>query len=123
MLIIFRTIEKFASTESSVLIRGESGTGKELIAKVIYDQSNRRGNPYVTVNCGAVLPNLFESQMFGAKKGAYSGANSDSEGYFTLADSGTIFLDEIGDMPLDLQVKILRVVESGEYNRGGGSSS
>ena len=119
MLIIFRTIEKFASTESSVLIRGESGTGKELIAKVIYDQSNRRGNPYVTVNCGAVPPNLFESQMFGAKKGAYSGANSDSEGYFTLADSGTIFLDEIGDMPLDLQVKLLRVVESGEYNRVG----
>ena len=116
---ILETIIQIAPIDISVLIFGESGTGKELIAQAIHKQSNRNGKPLVTVNCGAIPEGLIESELFGYKKGAFTGANEDRKGYFEEANYGTLFLDEIGEMPLSTQVKLLRVLESGEYMRVG----
>ncbi len=97
--------EKASKSTSTVLIRGESGTGKELIAKAIHNNSNRKNEPFVRINCAAIPENLFESELFGYEKGAFTGALKSKPGKFTLANKGTIFLDEIGDMPVSMQVK------------------
>jgi len=112
--------EKAASTTSNVLIRGESGTGKELIAKLIHSNSNRKDNPFVRVNCAAIPENLLESELFGYEKGAFTGAVKSKPGKFNIADTGTIFLDEIGDMPKAMQVKLLRVLQEKEFESVGG---
>jgi transcriptional regulator with GAF, ATPase, and Fis domain len=111
--------EKAAPTDLPVLIDGESGTGKELMAKVIHANGSRSDKPYVSVNCGAIPENLIESELFGHKRGAFTGATSDRSGKFESADTGTIFLDEIGELPLQGQVKLLRVLQSQEIQRVG----
>jgi DNA-binding NtrC family response regulator len=111
--------EKAAPTDLPVLIDGESGTGKELMARVIHANGARADKPYISVNCGAIPDNLLESELFGHKKGAFTGAAHDRKGKFESADSGTIFLDEIGELPLSGQVKLLRVLESREIQRVG----
>jgi two-component system response regulator AtoC len=116
---IFRRIEKIAEYKSTVLITGESGTGKELVAKAIHYSSPRRDLPFIAVNCGAIPGELLESELFGHVKGAFTGAIAAKKGLFTEADKGTIFLDEIGDLPLNLQVKLLRVLQEGEIRRVG----
>jgi DNA-binding NtrC family response regulator/ligand-binding sensor domain-containing protein len=114
-------VEQVAATEATVLILGESGTGKELIARAIHNLSNRSDRILVKVNCAALPANLIESELFGHEKGAFTGAIAKKAGRFELADGGTLFLDEIGDLPLDLQVKLLRVLQEGEFDRVGGS--
>lgn len=104
-------ISDVASSDSSVLITGESGTGKELVTKAIHNLSSRKNKPFIAINCGAIPSELLESELFGYKKGAFTGALADRKGLFESADQGTIFLDEIGDMPLFLQVKLLRVIQ------------
>jgi DNA-binding NtrC family response regulator len=116
---IFEMIEAVSDTESTVLITGNSGTGKELVAKAIHFNSVRKNKPFIVVNCGAISDNLIESELFGHKKGAFTGAISDKEGYMKAAESGTLFLDEIGDMPLNLQVKLLRAIQEKEYTPVG----
>jgi two-component system, NtrC family, response regulator PilR len=108
---IFKLIRQVAKTKTSVLITGESGTGKELIAKAIHDESQQKDNPFVVVNCGGIPETLMESELFGHKKGAFTGATQDKKGLFETADKGTIFLDEIGEISLPIQVKLLRVVQ------------
>ncbi len=110
-----------APTELNVLITGETGTGKEVFAKAIHGLSNRKNMPFVSVNCAAIPENLLEAELFGNEKGAYTGAVEQRIGFFETANKGTIFLDEIGEMPLLTQVKLLRVLESGEYSRLGSS--
>lgn len=112
-----------AETDSTVLILGETGTGKELLARFIHQQSGRQDRPLVKVNCGALPATLVEAELFGREKGAYTGAMSRQMGRFEIADGATIFLDEIGDLPLDLQVKLLRILEDGEFERLGGSKT
>lgn len=114
-----RLIAKVAPTQSTVLIRGETGCGKELIARAVHDQSLRADKPFVAINCGALPENLIESELFGHKKGAFTGADSQRDGLFEMASGGTIFLDEIGELPLAMQAKLLRVLESGEVRRVG----
>lgn len=114
-----RLITKVAPTHSTVLIRGETGCGKELVARSVHEQSMRAESPFVAVNCGALPENLIESELFGHKKGAFTGADSQREGLFEIASGGTIFLDEIGELPLSMQAKLLRVLESGEVRRVG----
>ena len=114
-------IKQVAPSDISVLITGESGTGKEVIAKLIHQTGSRRDKPLVTVNCGAIPEDIFESEVFGHEKGSFTGADKQRKGYFELADGGTIFLDEIGEMPLSAQVKILRILESGVFMRVGGN--
>lgn len=114
------TIKQVAPSNISVLITGESGTGKEIVANAIHYYSRRRNKPLIKVNCGAIPEGIIESELFGHQKGAFTGAIETRKGYFELADEGTIFLDEIGEMPLSTQVKILRVLESGEFMRVGG---
>ncbi|MFC1850441.1 sigma-54-dependent transcriptional regulator [candidate division CSSED10-310 bacterium] len=116
-------VEKVATTVATVLIQGETGTGKELIARAIHNISDRRGLPLVKVNCAALSPSLIESELFGHEKGAFTGANSRKVGRFELADRGTIFLDEIGELPVDLQSKILRILQEGEFERLGGNKT
>jgi predicted ATPase/transcriptional regulator with GAF, ATPase, and Fis domain len=118
---LLRQVRQVAPTDSTVLITGETGTGKELIARAIHKLSPRGSGPLVTVNCGAISPSLVESELFGHEKGAFTGAIARKIGRFELADGGTIFLDEIGDLPLDLQVKLLRVLQEGEIERVGGA--
>jgi transcriptional regulator with GAF, ATPase, and Fis domain len=112
-------IEQVASTNATVLITGESGTGKELIARAVHNISNRAKRPLVKVNCATLPANLIESELFGHEKGAFTGAMERKIGRFELADSGTIFLDEIGDLPFELQAKLLRVLQEGEFERLG----
>lgn len=114
-------IQQVAPTDITVLITGESGTGKEVIAKAIHGASKRSQQSMVTVNCGAIPEGLIESELFGHEKGAFTSAVDTRRGYFEIADGGTIFLDEIGEMPLSTQVKLLRVLESGEFMRVGSS--
>ncbi len=115
-------VNQVAPTDLSVLITGESGTGKELVARAIHEHSRRAEGPLVTVNCGAIPEGIFESEIFGHERGAFTGAERQRKGMFELAHGGTIFLDEIGEMPLFTQVKILRVLETGEFMRVGGQS-
>jgi sigma-54 specific flagellar transcriptional regulator A len=114
-------IAQVADTAASVLIMGESGTGKEVIARNIHAQSNRRDKPFIPINCGAIPSELLESELFGHEKGAFTGAISARKGRFELAEGGVIFLDEIGDMPLPMQVKLLRVLQERSYERVGSS--
>lgn len=115
------TIMQVAPTDITVLITGESGTGKEVIAKAIHQASQRASRKFIPVNCGAIPEGILESELFGHEKGAFTGAVETRKGYFELADDGTIFLDEIGDTPISTQVKLLRVLESGEFMRVGSS--
>lgn len=119
IITIFDTIKKISGFKSSVLLTGESGTGKELIAKAIHYHSERKDRPFLAVNCGAIPESLLESELFGHTKGAFTGAISDRKGIFEEADNGTLLLDEIGDIPLNLQVKLLRVLQEGESRRIG----
>jgi transcriptional regulator with GAF, ATPase, and Fis domain len=116
---VFRKVEKIAATDISVLITGETGTGKELIAREIHNRSPRTGKPFITINCGAIPENLLESELFGHVKGAFTGAVANKLGKFQAADGGTLFLDEIGEMPIELQVKILRALQERVVYRVG----
>jgi transcriptional regulator with GAF, ATPase, and Fis domain len=116
---VFRKVEKIAATDISVLITGETGTGKELIAREIHSRSPRNGKAFVTINCGAIPENLLESELFGHVKGAFTGAVANKQGKFQAADGGTLFLDEIGEMPIELQVKILRALQERVVYRVG----
>lgn len=118
---IVAVIRQVASADITVLITGESGVGKELVARAIHGESKRAGGPFVIVNSGAIPEGILESELFGHEKGAFTGAIETRKGYFEMADGGTIFLDEIGDMPIATQVKILRVIETGEFMRVGSS--
>jgi DNA-binding NtrC family response regulator len=117
---VFETIEKVSSSDSTILIHGESGTGKELVARAIHFNSDRRNHPIIPVNCGAIPEELLESELFGHEKGAFTGAIRTRIGRFELAQGGTIFLDEIGDMSPALQVKVLRAIQEKEFERIGG---
>ena len=118
---IFDLIPKVAATPTNVLITGESGTGKELIARAIHEHSPRNNNPIVTINCGGFPENLLESELFGYQKGAFTGAVGNKPGLLELANKGTVFMDEIGDLPLPLQVKLLRVTQDKSFQRIGGT--
>lgn len=118
-----KMIEKVSASDASVLILGESGTGKEVVARNIHYHSSRREKPFIPVNCGAIPPDLLESELFGHEKGAFTGAISARQGRFELADGGTLFLDEIGDMPLAMQVKLLRVLQERCFERVGSNKS
>jgi len=117
---IFAVIEKVADTPSTVLITGESGTGKELVAKALHEQSGRKHEPFIKINCAAIPKTLMESELFGYEKGAFTGATSSKPGRFELADGGTLFLDEIGEIPVEMQVKLLRAIQESEFERVGG---
>jgi len=119
MLELYRLIEAVARERSTILITGESGTGKELVARAIHELSDRAGKPFIPINCGALTETLLESELFGFVKGAFTGANSGRAGVFESANNGTIFLDEIGDMPLSMQVKVLRVLQEQKVRRIG----
>src|SRR3954467_9836561 len=119
-----RAIEKaiqVAPTDISVMVTGESGVGKENIPRIIHSLSHRKHGKYIAVNCGAIPEGTIDSELFGHEKGAFTGATSTREGYFEVADGGTIFLDEVGELPLATQARLLRVLESGEYIRVGSS--
>jgi len=118
---LLQTIVMVAPTDLSVLITGESGTGKEVVANAIHRLSKRRNKPLISVNCGAIPEGILESELFGHEKGSFTGAIAQRKGYFEAANGGTIFLDEIGEMPLNTQVKLLRVLETSEIMRVGGS--
>ena len=123
MLKVYDLIDKVAQSRASVLITGPSGTGKELIAKAIHYSSTRKDRPFISINCGALTETLLESELFGHEKGAFTGAVAMKKGRFELADSGTLFLDEVGEMPPPLQVKLLRVLQEMEFERVGGTKS
>ncbi len=121
MLSLYRQIERVAPTEATVLLEGESGTGKELIAQSIHSSGQRSDKQFVAVNCGAIPSHLIEAALFGHEKGSFTGAMRRQIGYFEYASGGTLFLDEITEMPPDMQVKLLRVLECGNFYRVGGS--
>ncbi|MEM9189509.1 MAG: sigma 54-interacting transcriptional regulator [Myxococcota bacterium] len=121
MRVLFTTLSRAAATEMPVVITGESGTGKELAARAIHDHGARCEEPFVTVDCGAVSPTLFQSQLFGHERGAFTGATARAEGAFERAGAGTVFLDEIGELPMDLQASLLGVLERRTYQRLGGA--
>jgi len=116
---VYEQVSRVAGTAVTVLIQGESGTGKEIVARSIHQLSRRRSRPFLAINCGAISPHLMESEIFGHEKGSFTGANRQHQGFFERAHGGTLFLDEITEMPLDLQVKLLRVLETGTFNRVG----
>ncbi len=120
---IFRVVDKVADSPSTVFITGESGTGKELIAQALHDGSSRRKKPLIKINCAAIPATLIESELFGYEKGAFTGAVTSKPGRFELADGGTLFLDEVGEIPLEMQVKLLRVLQEHEFERVGGVRS
>ncbi|WP_292541728.1 sigma-54 dependent transcriptional regulator, partial [Mesorhizobium sp.] len=120
---VIRLGQKAAASNIPILIEGESGVGKELVARAIQGSGDRRSKPFVTVNCGAIPDNLVESILFGHEKGSFTGATDKHTGKFVEAHSGTLFLDEIGDLPLDVQVKLLRAVQEGEVDPVGGRST
>ena len=120
---IYEQISRVAGTAVSVFITGESGTGKEVVARTVHDLSRRRKQPFLAVNCGAISPNLIESEIFGHEKGSFTGADRMHQGFFERAHGGTLFLDEITEMPLELQVKLLRVLETGMFMRVGSTTS
>ncbi len=119
---IYEMIDTVAETDSTVLITGKSGTGKELVARALHFKSKRKNKAFIPVNCGAISENLIESELFGHKRGAFTGAISDKEGFFKAADGGTIFLDEVSELPLNLQVKFLRVLQEREFTPVGSTS-
>ena len=119
---VFKQIGKLSKSDASILITGESGTGKELIAKAIHDNSLRKDKPFIALNSAAIPKDLLESELFGYEKGAFTGANVSKKGYFEEAQNGTLFLDEIADMPIDLQSKLLRVLNDGSFQKLGSSS-
>lgn len=120
---LIEAVEKMAPSHATALIMGETGTGKELVARALHDLSDRAAAPFVAINCGAISPELVESELFGHEKGAFTGAGTERKGAFEQADGGTLFLDEIGELSLDLQPKLLRVLESGEIRRVGAQSA
>jgi transcriptional regulator with GAF, ATPase, and Fis domain len=120
---IFRIVEKVANSGTTIMLNGETGTGKGLIARAIHKASGRKDQPFIQINCGATPEGLLESEFFGYRRGAFTGATADKAGKFEIAHGGTIFLDEIGDMSADLQVKVLRVLEEGEFERIGGNET
>ena len=122
MLQIFSKIRKVAKTELSVLILGESGTGKELTALAIHERSTRKSKPFVTINCAAIPENLLEAELFGHEKGSFTGAYATKKGKMESADGGTVFLDEIGEMPMSLQAKLLRFLQDRIVERVGSTS-
>jgi transcriptional regulator with PAS, ATPase and Fis domain len=115
------TALQIAPTDISVLITGESGVGKEAMPKIIHYNSQRKHNKYIAINCGAIPEGTIDSELFGHEKGAFTGASDNRQGYFEVADGGTIFLDEVGELPLSTQVRLLRVLESGEFMKVGSS--
>ena len=119
---VFKQIGKLSKSDASILITGESGTGKELIAKAIHNNSLRKDEPFIALNSAAIPKDLLESELFGYEKGAFTGANASKKGYFEEAENGTLFLDEIADMPIDLQSKLLRVLNDGSFQKLGSSS-
>ena len=123
MKAVFDLVEKVADSDSTILITGETGTGKGLVAKAIHQKSKRKNKPFISINCGAIPENLLESELFGHVRGAFTGATVSKSGKFELAHGGTIFLDEIGDMSPDLQVKVLKVLEEGEFEQVGGAKT
>jgi len=116
-------LARVAESEASILLFGESGVGKELAARFIHARSNRAGMAFIVINCAAVPEGLFESELFGHERGAFSGSSGQKKGLFELADGGTLFLDEVGEIPLGLQAKLLRVLETGEFRRVGGTQT
>ncbi len=121
MQVVRQLIQQVADSDANVLITGESGTGKEVVARNIHYHSGRRNKPFVPINCGAIPPDLLESELFGHEKGAFTGAINSRQGRFEMAHGGTLFLDEIGDMPLAMQVKLLRVLQERQFERVGGN--
>ncbi|HEY2029201.1 MAG TPA: sigma-54 dependent transcriptional regulator, partial [Myxococcales bacterium] len=120
MLELQQIINKVADAPSTVLIRGESGTGKELVATALHEKSSRRGGAFIKINCAAIPRELVEAELFGFEKGAFTGAVQSKPGRFELADGGTLFLDEIGEIPIEMQVKLLRAIQESEFERVGG---
>ncbi len=123
MRLVYEQVSRVAATSVSVFITGESGTGKEIVAQAVHDLGRRRKRPFLAVNCGAISPNLIESEIFGHEKGSFTGADRQHQGFFERAHGGTLFLDEIIEMPLELQVKLLRVLETGLFMRVGGAQT
>ena len=121
MMHVYNLIRQVAKTKTSILVTGESGTGKELIARAIHDESDRHDKPFVVINCGGIPETLMESELFGHKKGSFTGSTQDKKGLFEVADKGTVFLDEIGDLSIHLQVKLLRVVQERVFKPVGGN--